>query len=609
MTKPREKLTKQTLSLYWNSTKKYPALLWPLLIIIPLNVVLGTFLRPLIIAQVLSRLSSGNYDPHHIWAVFGQDIILYAVASIFYGVVGWRVVAWLIGLLEVNVFRDLTQKVFAHLMNMSASFHSNRFSGSLVSQTGKLNGAYMRFVDPTAFTVIPLITSLIATAVILTPKAPVFVAVLIVLSFVFIMGTIVFSREVRQANADEAAAENRQTGYLADSVSNIMAVKTFSASTMEKDMFWEIGTDVRTAALRSIFAALKRQNYASIVTQALGISALFIAVVGAGILRANITTVFLIVSYTASLADQLWDFQSVLRQYNRSLGDSWAMVEILQIKPDITDPEVPEPSRMKAGNIQFKDVTFTHGDADEALFHNFSLNIKAGEKLGLVGRSGSGKTTLTRLLLRFSDLDEGAISIDGQDITKVAQDDLRRAISYVPQEPLLFHRTLRENIAYGKPEATEQEILRAAKRAHAQEFIDRLPNGYETLVGERGIKLSGGQRQRIAIARAMLKDAPILVLDEATSALDSESEVLIQDALWRLMEGRTAIVIAHRLSTIQRMDRIVVLDEGEVTEQGTHAELLKAHGIYAKLWTHQSGGFIDADNAPAKKRPVLTKKA
>jgi ATP-binding cassette subfamily B protein len=223
----------------------------------------------------------------------------------------------------------------------------------------------------------------------------------------------------------------------------------------------------------------------------------------------------------------------------------------------------------------------------------FSLDIKPGERIGLVGRSGSGKTSLTKLLLRFNELDSGRIVIDGQDITKIKQGDLRKSIAYVAQEPYLFHRTIRENIAYGKPDASDQEVRLAAKQANALDFIDTMPNGLDTIVGERGIKLSGGQRQRIAIARAILKDAPILLLDEATSALDSESERLIQNSLDKLMKHRTSIVIAHRMSTISKLDRIVVLDDGKISEQGTHQELLDKHGIYAKLWQHQSGGFIE----------------
>jgi ATP-binding cassette subfamily B protein len=597
MSAQKPNTTRQTINLFWRHSMKYPGYVWSLFAVVPVTVILGMFVEPLITANILGQLSDGRYNHHDLLASFGPQIFWYALASIASGVVGWRIALWLDSKLELNVVRDLTQSVFAHLINMSATFHSNRFGGSLVSQTNKLTGAYVRLVDPTIFTVIPLIVSIVATALILTPRAPLYVAVLLVLTVVYLVGTVYFSRKVREANTKEAAAQNRQTGYLADSITNIFAIKTFSAASRERERFWRVGTEVRQAGLNSMYATLERQNYAAIMTQSLGIVALAIAVIGVGALKANIATIFLIVSYTTSLAQQLWDFQSVLRQYNRSIGDSGDMVHILQIEPGIKDPEHPEASRIKDGAIEFKAMTFTHGESDEPLFEDFNLAISPGEKVGLVGHSGSGKTTLTRLLLRFSDLDSGTIEIDGQDITRITQDDLRRSISYVPQEPLLFHRSLSENIAYGNPDATEAEVIKAAKGAHAHEFVERLPQGYETLVGERGIKLSGGQRQRIAIARAMLKNAPILMLDEATSALDSDSEQLIQDALWRLMEGRTAIVIAHRLSTIQRMDRIVVLDEGKIMEQGTHAELIHLGGQYAKLWSHQSGGFIDPDEA------------
>jgi ATP-binding cassette subfamily B protein len=227
------------------------------------------------------------------------------------------------------------------------------------------------------------------------------------------------------------------------------------------------------------------------------------------------------------------------------------------------------------------------------VFDELNLHIQSGEKIGLVGPSGGGKSTLTRLMLRFDDVQAGSITIDGQNIADVTQASLRQNIAYVPQEPLLFHRTIGENISYGRPEAKQSEIAEAARKAKADEFITKLADGYKTVVGERGVKLSGGQRQRVAIARAILKDAPILILDEATSALDSESEVLIQQALWELMKGRTAIVIAHRLSTIQKMDRIIVLDDGKIVEEGTHKQLLAKKGLYAKLWSHQSGGFIE----------------
>jgi len=234
-----------------------------------------------------------------------------------------------------------------------------------------------------------------------------------------------------------------------------------------------------------------------------------------------------------------------------------------------------------------------HNRDDDYLFDKFNLKINSGEKIGLVGHSGGGKTTITRLLLRFMDIESGQILIDNQDISKMSQHDLRMQIGYVPQEPIMFHRSILENIRYGRLEASDTEVHQAAQMAHATEFIEKLPQQYQTLVGERGIKLSGGQRQRVAIARAMLKNAPILILDEATSALDSENEKAIQGALWKLIEGRTTIVIAHRLSTIQKMDRIIVLEDGKIAEEGSHRKLLLKNGVYAGLWKHQSGGFLE----------------
>ena len=275
---------------------------------------------------------------------------------------------------------------------------------------------------------------------------------------------------------------------------------------------------------------------------------------------------------------------------NRIFGDASEMTQNLDEPRLVADAENATDLLVTEGRIAFENLNFQYTDGrSENIFTDFCLSIKPGERIGLVGRSGSGKTTLTRLLLRLEDIQEGHISIDGQDISKVTQVSLRRQIAYVPQEPLLFHRTIAENIAYGRPQATAEEIRQAAKEANALEFIERLPEGFETITGERGVKLSGGQRQRIAIARAILTNAPILVLDEATSALDSESEKMIQDALSNLMKSRTSIVIAHRLSTVSSLDRIIVLKDGKIEEDGTHEELLKNNGEYAGLWEHQAG--------------------
>jgi ATP-binding cassette subfamily B protein len=395
-------------------------------------------------------------------------------------------------------------------------------------------------------------------------------------------------------NRAEAARQSDQTALLADAITNVNTITTFASEKQEFKRFEKATDEKYNASLNLFRYAMKTEVMSHSMTASINMIALTVGILAVTTYHAKVSVLVLAIAYTSAITERLWQFGRTVRNINKALGDAAEMTEILQLEPEIKDPTEPKKLIIKEGSIDFENVKFSYAEnKSRAVFPDLSLHVPGGQKFGLVGHSGGGKTTITKLVLRFMDIQGGKITIDGTDIRDVTQHDLRSQISYVPQEPLLFHRSIAENIGYGKPGATEAEIIRAAKLAHAHEFIKDLPHGYDTMVGERGVKLSGGQRQRVAIARAMLKDAPILVLDEATSALDSESEKLIQDALWKLMQGRTAIVIAHRLSTVQHMDQIVVLEQGKIVEQGSHKELLEQNGVYAGLWNHQSGGFLE----------------
>jgi ABC-type multidrug transport system fused ATPase/permease subunit len=303
-------------------------------------------------------------------------------------------------------------------------------------------------------------------------------------------------------------------------------------------------------------------------------------------------TFVLVQAYIISINNSLWSFSRIVRDMTEGISDAKEMVEMLHLPHEIQDIPNATALNVPKGLIEFKNVSFSFGE-NKPVFNKLNLSIKAGEKVALIGSSGAGKSTLVKLLLRLNDIQGGEISIDGQNIKNVTQESLRENISLVPQDPALFHRTLMENIRYGRRDATDEEVINSSKLAHCDIFIKEFPYKYETFVGERGIKLSGGERQRVAIARALLKNAPILVLDEATSSLDSHSESLIQDALQTLMKGKTTLVIAHRLSTIRKMDRIIVLGKDGILEEGSHEQLIQKHGMSARLWNLQAGGFAD----------------
>jgi ATP-binding cassette, subfamily B, bacterial len=585
-------MQKKILSLFWREAWHYPIRVSLAFLNVAATILVAFFVGPYIISQFLEKLQSG--DVFSLGANIGL-LLIYLLASLYGEVIGWRINLFLIWTFEVKAERNLHNRIFSHLTNQSVNFHANRFGGSLVSQANKLVGSFERFWDTVLFQLTPSIVSIVAASVILSFVFWQYALFLAVLSVLFIIVIFLGSKFLATLHTAEAQASTKQTGQLADAMTNIMAIKSHGHEQFEKKRYAALSNEWANKSFASMWGFLKVSTVYSALTVVLNVTALSAAIWAADHTALSIATVYLCVTYTFTVARQLWEMNNIMRNYNRVIGDAHDMTEILAIVSEVPDTTDPDPVKISDGAIDFIDVNFTHAESSEdtELFEQLNLSIEAGEKIGLVGPSGSGKTTLTKLLLRFMDIDNGIITIDGQNIADIKQSDLRKQIAYVPQEPVLFHRSLMENIRYGKLDASDAEVKKAAKLAHADEFIEQLPQDYETLVGERGVKLSGGQRQRVAIARALLKDAPILVLDEATSALDSESEALIQDALWKLMQGRTAIVIAHRLSTIQKMDRIIVLENGAIVEQGTHKQLLSKKGTYAKLWAHQSGGFIE----------------
>ena len=543
---------------------------------------------PLLIALVLGQLIS-----HHTLNV--GLLVLTAAFQLGSVVVSYLLDGMGVAVLHHKVTTKLYEDSFRYLARQDYSFFTDNFSGSIVTQASRFAKVYTVFNDVVFFELLPQLFTVVIALGVITYYNPL-VALIILAFWVLSLAVIIrFALGRLPLRRGAVAKESQQVGELADVITNALTVKTFAAEDREIERYETINHVRGGLFLRAWRRAVRNGWIVETLCVVGQLLIIIIAIVAVKNNSLSVATFLLVQVYGMRIIDNVRRSSYMVRQLEAIAGDGQEMAELFDQAPLIQDKAFAEASLIKDGAIDFKTMTFQYSDArhDEVLFDGFALSIKAGEKIGLVGPSGGGKTTITRLLLRFMDIQSGAIEIDGQDIRDIKQRDLRRAIAYVPQEPLLFHRTIRENISYGKPGASDNEIIAVAKKSFAHDFIKTLPQGYDTMVGERGVKLSGGQRQRVAIARAMLKNAPILILDEATSALDSESERVIQKALWELMKDKTAVVIAHRLSTIQRLDRIVVLDQGRIVEEGSHANLLEQKGLYAKLWQHQSGGFLE----------------
>ncbi|MDR1016178.1 MAG: ABC transporter ATP-binding protein/permease [Coriobacteriales bacterium] len=587
----------RTLQRFWQATKKRRASFVLALAATLGYVLLLTFANPYIVGLVVDKIAQAGSAPLGV-ADFSAEIVAFILVNLA-GQACSRLQDYMVWRLEIQANYDLATYCFDSLSHQSLAFHSGRFGGSLVSQTQKYINAYTELLEALVYNLSSVAFGAIALIVILAPLLPWYVLILALLLALYTLIAYRMYKRILPLNSEAAAAQNVLSGELSDSITNILSVKTNGREAYERSLFDQYNADVLACDRKRMRASIGRGAVTSLILVAImAVAAIFIG--GAhGWFGVSAGTLVMVFTYTFTLSQQFNYVPITFERVNRGFGDAYDMTKILDEPRLVDDRPGAAPLEVCRGDIDFRAIGFTYpesdGQAAGPVFKDFNLEIEAGQRIGLVGRSGSGKTTLTTLLLRLQDLQEGQILIDGQNIAQVSQVSLRRQIAYVPQEPLLFHRSIYDNIAYGNPGASPEEVFEAARLAYADAFIKELPHGFDTLTGERGIKLSGGQRQRVAIARAILTAAPILVLDEATSALDSESEQLIQEALHNLMAGRTAIVVAHRLSTVAALDRIIVIAQGRIVEDGTHQELLQAGGVYADLWNRQSGAFLADD--------------
>jgi ATP-binding cassette subfamily B protein len=552
------------------------------------------YVAPLIVAHLIGRFA--GHGPAGIGAA--MPYVLGFAGVLLFAEIVWRIGIHCLNRLDGHGIENLYVIGMDELLAKDAAFFHDNFAGSLTKRVLSFASRFEDFTDNLVFNIVGSLVPLVFASVVLWRYDPLLVAGLVGLIALTGAGIAPLIRRRQRLVDQREEAIARVSGHVADSLMNMDTIRAFAAEGLEAaEHRSRVADQRRKTVLSWDFANLRIDALVapmSVLTNGLGL----LLAVALGASQHGIEAIVVAFTYYSNATRIMFEFNQIYRQLESSLTEAAQFTELLFTPPAVVDPIAPEPLRPQASDVRFERVTFAHAGGPP-LFTGLDLTVPSGTKLGLVGRSGGGKSTLTRLLLRMMDIDDGQILIGGQDISTLRQSDLRSLFAYVPQDPAMFHRTLRDNIAFARPHATDAEVYQAAQAAHVTEFAEALPDGFGTMVGERGVKLSGGQRQRVALARAILRDAPILLLDEATSALDSESEILVQQALWRLMEGRTALVVAHRLSTVARMDQLVVLDHGQIAEQGTHQELLHRDGIYARLWQHQSGGFLDDDTTPA----------
>lgn len=556
-----------------------------MLLLIPVGATVIDSILPYTLSLAIGDLSSGgdNLDTILIYSA------IVGILGALLNYIGFRSMV----LHESNMLRELRESTFESLVQKDNDFFNSQKIGAMTSRYIDFVRSYVTIQDLFIIRTLGFVLTVGSGLFILGMQSLLVSGIVAGLILLLIIQIRWSAKKRAPWRHERKTLVSEIHGDVADALTNNLIVKSYA------------GEETEIKALQqktNRFTKIYRKDIGFVMTEGSVRVLLMVAVqiitivISAKLIQSGqmtLATAIFILAYMQRIGSQLFALSDIINGYDQAFLDAEPMTSMLLTENKLSDLPGSKKLNIKSPSIKLNDISYQYPDNDEEVLSKLSLEIADGQKVGLVGHSGAGKSTLVSLLLRFSDPTKGHIEISNTDITNVTQKSLRENIAYVPQEPMLFHRTLRENILYGKPDADEQQINDAIKKANATDFIKRLPKGLDTLVGERGIKLSGGQRQRVAIARAILKDAPILILDEATSALDSESEKLIQDSLVKLMKNRTSIVIAHRLSTIAKLDRIIVLDTGKIIEDGTHQQLLELNGTYAKLWKHQSGGFIE----------------
>jgi ATP-binding cassette, subfamily B, bacterial len=573
---------------FWHFIKKQ-RLAFTVFFLAPITMVLENNAIPYSLKMIVDAL--GAHTP-------GANIFSAVAPALFLGGGAWitlllilRLENWWQAYVIPRFQADVRMSVLGYLTKQSYRYFSNQMAGSLANKVNDLPRALDSIFMIITWYAIAAFSSIIVALILMCTINYWFAIVLLTWIVVQLFISYKLSKKVDKYSIENAEDKSALSGKIVDSLSNSGAVKLFARSRDElayvgKSQEKERNSNKRLMIYMNIF-----RLYLDIPVTIMLVTMVYLLL--SFWQRGMITTGDLVFIFNVSFAimTQIWYLCHAMADFYREIGIARQAIELLSAPIDVQDIPGAKPLNVTEGKIEFENVTF-HYNKGKKVFENKSITIEPNQKVGLVGFSGSGKTTFIHLILRLFNVELGRILIDGQNISQVTQDSLRSSISMIPQDTTLFHRTLMENIRYGKPDATDEEVIWASKQACCDDFIALLPEGYETMVGERGIKLSGGQRQRIAIARAILKKEKILILDEATSQLDSLTEEAIQNSLWHLMESKTTIVIAHRLSTLLHMDRILVFEQGKIVEDGTHEELVAKNGLYKSMWDAQVGGFL-----------------